>query len=175
MAGLLPAAAGLLWAVVLLAPVPAGAQDTLPLPRDETLLRYLQQDIFINPGSGLKAVQLGHSFEHVLATWGRPRATGRAGFLGSDRAWIYEGGRNTTVVLVGDDTVERMEVRGNLSSPYQTTEGARFGMPRHQVLSMYGRPGGDAGPERVEYPARGVAFGFHNGSLRSIEVFGAGG
>lgn len=144
-----------------------GVRDQLPGSAAEMVTDYLEQDIFLRPGVGLKQVKLGMSFEAVLQAWGEPDRREREKITGNK--WTYELGDNSRIVLTGGDSVTSMRVRGGLSSPYTTTEGASFGMPRHQLATIYGAR--ETESDRVTYSDRGVGFILDQGLVSEIRIF----
>lgn len=155
--------------IALLVPTGGAAQSESPASAAEMVTDYLQQDIFLRPGVGLKKVKIGTPFEQVRRTWGQPAEAGRHRLL--DNEWVYEIAGHTRIVLIGDDSVEIMRIEGGVNSPYTTTEGASFGMPRHQLATIYG--GTDAESNKVTYAERGIGFTLERGQVSVIRVFRA--
>ncbi len=134
----------------------------------ESIIRYLEKDLFILPGVGFRQVHLGLDFSRVEKNWGKPNTTGRPSL--SARQWIYHLGSTTQIAVRGSKHVDEIEVRGAFNSPIETSDGVRFGMSPHQVISLYGRPTqGDL--RRMRYPARGIELGFNNALLFSVTIF----
>ncbi len=146
------------------------AQDLTTNP-GELVTRYLQQDVFLRPGVGFQRVKLGQSFASVARTWGRPSAAGRTGLLGTRKVWSYRAGPNTNIVLSGGDRVTSIEVRGNMVSPYQSSEGIGFGTTPQQVTTVYGEADRATDIARLSYLSRGIEFSFSSGALRAMRVF----
>lgn len=143
------------------------ARDQLPGSAAEMVTDYLEQDIFLRPGAGLKKVNLGMSFEAVLQAWGEPDSRDRRNVFGNE--WTYEIGDNSRIVLSGGDSVETMRIMGDINSPYTTTEGASFGMPQHQLATIYGAREAESG--KVNYSERGVGFTLDQGQVSEIRIF----
>lgn len=135
------------------------------------ITQELQRDVFVRPGLGLKQVQIGHSFAHVVRTWGAPDSDRTRGILGRTREWRYSAGDGTQLIVSGKKAVDTMIVRGSVTSPYQTVEGARFGMAPYQVTAFYTGTQFAQSDQRLEFPTRGVSFEFHQGAMKSIEVY----
>jgi len=142
-------------------------QGQEPPSAAEMVTDYLEQDIFLRPGVGLKKVRLGMSFKQVLQTWGQPTSTRRQVF--GENHWIYEVADHTRIALIGEDSVESMRLEGGVASPYTTSEGASFGMAQHQLATIYGAGETDSG--RVTYAERGVGFGLDRGQVSEIRIF----
>lgn len=168
--------------VLLAAVVPGVSQGdaTVPQITPETVVRYLQQDIFISPGIGFDKVKIGQPFAEVAAAWGVPdEASGHdpaqknAEATGTDGGieWVYLAGRDSRITLTGGSNVNTITVEGSLSSPFASAEGANFGMTPQQVISIYGPPTTSGSLTQIDYSSQGVAFGFEHGSLKTIRVF----
>ena len=136
----------------------------------ESVIRYLQQDVFISPGVGFKKVQIGHGFQQVLLAWGNPNRTYESD-VGSRIAWVYSVDHNSEIALSGRTKVESIQITGSFNSPFGSSEGANFGMTPHQVISIYGNPAEEGNLVKLRYPRKGIAFGFKNGALQTIRVF----
>lgn len=143
---------------------PGGSQRGL----GALIVEYLNQDIFLRPGVGLKQIHIGMRFDQVRAIWGPPTHTDRHGLL--DNKWSYKVGPRSRIVLIGEQHVQFMHVAGGIGSPYLTTEGASFGMPTYQVTRIYGRRKLDSSGD-LTYPRRGIGFNFDHGRLSEIRVF----
>jgi len=165
----------LVWLVTLL-PLIAAAQDQPPPTPDPekrfTILReYLNRDLFVREGVGLKQVRIGQPFKTALRAWGQPRRKVDRGLLKHEQQWFYRADRDTEIMLAGGQVIERMVFRGVPSSLYQTETGVRFGMPPYQVASLYAQAGKQEQTGVLAYPGRGVRFYFENGGVRGFEVF----
>ncbi len=163
--------ATLIAGVLAVTAVSVGAQTASTSHPAEIASRYLQQDIFVRPGIGFQRVRLGNSFVEVARTWGTPLKETRSALFGLTKTWVYNGGQDTQVVVSGGSKVDAIEVVGGVTSPYQSSEGARFGMSPHQLITIYGAPREADELSRLSYPRRGIEFAFANGALRSIKVF----
>ena len=148
------------------------ADESVATPRitPETVIRYLQQDVFIKPGVGFRKVSIGRTFQEVMQTWGNPNKAYDSD-VGSRIAWVYQLDNDSQVAITGKDIVESIEITGSFNSPFSTSQGATFGMTPHQVISMYGAPTGGSNLAKLNYPDKGIAFGFRNGSLHHVKVF----
>jgi len=146
---------------------PSGGARQLPDNAAEMVTDYLDQDIFLRPGVGLKNVKLGMPFEGVLRAWGEPAS--RDGGTWTDPRLVYKVGNHTRIVLSGDDSVESIRVEGDVSSPYTTTEGASFGMAQHQLATIYGAREARSG--KVTYAKRGIGFVLTQGQVSEIRIF----
>lgn len=151
----------------LLVPPAGTGQTQAPPSAAEIVTDYLNQDIFLRPGVGLKQVSLGMPFEQVLQTWGKPTRTDRHNLI--DKKWVYEFANHTRIAVIGGDNVEAMRVQGGLDSPYVTTEGASFGMPKHQLITIYGAVNAES--DKVIYNERGVGFVLKWGQISEIRIF----
>jgi len=148
-------------------PPAAHAQNQDPATAAEMVTDYLEQDIFLQPGVGLKKVRIGTPFAQVRQEWGAPTSTDRHDLI--DEKWIYEIGQHTRIALIGGDKVKAIRVEGAFNSPYSTTEGASFGMTRHQLATIYGS--GDSGSNSLTYEKRGVGFAMEHGQVSEIRIF----
>jgi len=160
---------GTICACVLAAGMTAEAQQT-NAPSTQSILQYLLQDLFIKAGYGFKKVHLGQSFSEVVRAWGQPAETEQFWLLGLSNKWRYRAG-STVIVLVGDERVESIEVIGDMTTPFETVEGGRFGMTPHQLISIYGRPSNPGDLIHLSYYPRGIEFAMQNGGLRALRVF----
>lgn len=155
--------------------MPAAPAQTLQIeanPQAEAIIQHMERDVFVEPGLGLKRVHIGQSFRQVAKTWGLPNDNRRGGIFGG-REWLYLAEDGTQILVAGKKFVESMTLFGAANSPYQTLEGARFGMAPYQVVALYGASTDYGSAERQEYPSWGVSFEFSNGALSSIEVYRA--
>lgn len=164
--------------VVLTTANHSAADATAPRITAETVVRYLQQDLFLSPGIGFKRVRIGYGFDRVKATWGPANqvsgggSTTRAKSAADDKVeWTYIAGPSSQVTLYGSNKVKEIEVRGSFNSPFASKEGATFGMTPHQVISIYGPPTNPRDLTRMIYSSKGIAFGFDLGALSIIKVF----
>ncbi len=125
--------------------------------------------MFIAPGIGFKRVKIGDSFEEVLSAWGKPQAQ-KTALLSRKKQWYYSVNDTTVIMVEGKKTVEGITVSGGMTTPFETTEGARCGMAPYQIVTIYGAaPEGDL-QEKLDYPRRGIAFEFQGGAVRTITV-----
>jgi len=137
----------------------------------QNLLKYLQQDIFLKPGVGLKKVQIGQPVTQVIKSWGQPEKKHSAGFLGRLDQWLYHGLGNTDIIVTSlNNQVSRMSFRAHLVSPYQTTNGLQFGMAPVQVRSLFGIGQVDDNGQ-ISYPDKGLAVTFKEGRVQIISIF----
>jgi len=139
--------------------------------RLQTLLKYLQQDIFLTPGVGLKKVKIGQPVTQVLKIWGQPGQQQSTGFLGRLHQWLYRGLGNTDIIVTSlNGQVNRLSFRAHLVSPYQTVNGLQFGMLPVQVRSLFGS--GQTGDDgQLRYPTKGLAVEFKEGRVQIITIF----
>ncbi len=152
------------------APAPEGnaaTPDQQPRSAAEMVTDYLEQDIFLRPGVGLKKVGIGTSFEQVLAAWGEPTRRGTHNLVNNE--WTYQIGETSRITLTGGDSVKTMRIQGGISSPYRTTDGASFGMAQHQLATIYGAMEAESGT--VSYDERGVSFVLEQGQVTEIRIF----
>ena len=145
------------------------AQSTTGTISFDQIAQFLQRDIFLQPGVGFKRVQIGQSFDHVLQAWGQPQATRNRGLFRNTHEWFYGGGKDTVVSVKGKATVSEITIRGTFTTPFQTIDGARFGMAPHEIVTIYGR-NADSSSTRLTYASRGVGFEFADGAVNAIIV-----
>lgn len=161
-----------MWILTMLpVAVPAQTGQIESNPQANAIIQQLQRDVFVQPGRGLKRVKVGDSFSQVFKTWGVPNSSKTRGILKRTREWLYLAEDGTQLIVSGKKVVEEMIVRGSATSPYQTVEGARFGMAPYQIAAFYGTAAPEKSGERLEYPSRGVSFEFSQGALHSIDVY----
>lgn len=149
------------------------AQETAaPRITAETVIRYLQKDLFLSSGVGFQKVQIGHTFKRVSETWGLPTKGYESTDTGSRVVWIYRAA-GSEIVLTGTSIVKTITVRvaGSLGSPFSSSQGAQFGMTPHQVISIYGIPAEADDLTQLSYPGKGIEFGFVHGGLNWMRVF----
>ena len=145
------------------------AQSTTSTIPFDHIAQYLQRDIFLRPGVGFERVQIGQSFDHVLQAWGQPQATRKRGVFRNTHEWFYGGGKDTVVSVTGKKIVSEIKIRGTFTTPFQTVDGARFGMAPHEIVTIYGR-NADSSPTSLTYASRGVGFEFADGAVSAIIV-----
>lgn len=133
----------------------------------ELVTDYLERDIFLRPGVGLEKVRIGISFDRALQQWGPPTSKSGNEFIGHE--WTYDVAGHTRITLKGRYKVEAIRVAGGVNSPYLTTEGASFGMARHQLATIYGPEESDS--SKVEYDDRGIGFKLDQGQVSEIRIF----
>ena len=136
----------------------------------ESVIRYLQQDLFVTPGMGFRKVRIGSTFEQVMQAWGNPNKSSSSD-IGAKKAWVYSVDRGSEISVSGSTKVESIEVSGSFNSPFSSIEGANFGMTPHQVISIYGKPADEGKLAKLRYPDRGIVFVFKSGALTSMRVF----
>jgi hypothetical protein len=134
---------------------------------------FYAQDIFITPGRGFRAVQLGAPFQAAVQAWGPPQQVEEHPLFGLSRRATWAAGPDGKVVLSGANRIREMEISGGPMTTLQTVEGVRFGMPGYQVTTIYG-PAGVNKANELAYPARGISFGLSNGLVASVKVFPPG-
>lgn len=153
--------------ILFFAPLSGFVQaQTNPTPA-ELVTQYLNQDIFLIPGTGLKKVSIGSDFTEVLNVWGKPNRTKPDGL--TENVWVYEVAEHTEVILRGNIAVGSIEITGNVNSPFSTQEGAKIGMPVHQIAGIYGPTKLES--NRMTYSAIGIGFQFNQGQVISMRVF----
>lgn len=150
-------------------PPPAEASEDIR----EKVLRYLESDIFITEGYGLKKVHLGQSMDDLIEQIGQPHKSNRVTLFGGNRKLYYRIDSNTEMlVIVTKRGVEQIVFEGNLSSSYSTYSGARFGMSQAELQIIYGN--GAVKKSTIRYSRKGIGFGFKNGKINIIQVFPKG-
>ena len=148
----------------------AAAQSAAPRITAETVVRYLQKDLFISPGVGFQKVRIGNTFEQVARVWGLPNKKLESSEAGSQVIWVYNIDSDSEIALAGSSKVSTIRVLGSFNSPFSSREGAHFGMTPHQVISIYGAPADAGNLTRLRYPKKGIAFAFEQGALRAMQV-----
>jgi hypothetical protein len=141
-----------------------------PVTPSDLVLHYLQQDMFLHPGSGFQRVRIGQTFDQAAKVWGNPKNEQRQR-LNATKKWVYEAGDGTVLTLSGKQAIESITVAGASSSLYQSAQGARFGMTPGEVARLY--PGSLPRDQvkQLSYPRLGISFGFANGTLAAMQVF----
>ncbi len=166
--GIATAAPLALWLAVVTAPACAQT-PAASNPLQMGAIRHLQSDLFLEEGAGFKRVRIGHSFQQVAQTWGSPQSMRRS-LLGFSKKWQYRLNQGAVITVAGGKRVESITVVGGITTPFGTAEGARFGMTRAQIASIYGEAPGKQSNSSLSYPGRGVAFAFNKGLLHAITV-----
>lgn len=133
----------------------------------EIVTDYLGQDVFLRPGVGLKKVRIGMDFKQILQAWGRPTIVEKNDIGGT--RWTYQIADHTRITLLGGNKVGTITIAGEFNSPYVTTEGAGFGMARHQIASIYGPS--DTDSDEIDYDNRGIGFVLERGQVSEMKVF----
>lgn len=148
----------------------AQTRSDQPVTPSDLVLYYLQQDMFLRPGSGFQRVHLGQTFEQAAKAWGNPEKANRQRSNGN-KIWVYEAGDGTVLTLTGKQTINSISVVGASNSLYQSAQGARFGMTSGEVARLYPgrRPRNKV--ELLSYPRLGISFRFVNGGLGMMRVF----
>ena len=140
-------------------------------PSEQLLRRYLAQDIFLQPGIGLKRVKIGDNLNAILKTWDNLKAVRELGGDIPQQQLTYQAESNTRIIISGTTTVLKIAVVGGPGSSYRTQRGAHFGMPLHQVALLYRGLGQQASStDTLSYPSQGIYFGFKGGRLVSIII-----
>ena len=148
---------------------PAEASDDI---RDK-VIRYLESDIFITEGYGLKKVHLGQSMKDLIEKIGAPHKSSKASLFGGSRKLYYRIDSSTQMlVLVTKHGVSQIVFEGNMSSAYSTYSGVRFGMSESELRIIYGK--GVIKKNTVRYSKKGIGFSFDNGRLKIIQIFKKG-
>ena len=148
----------------------APAQSTMPQITVESVLRYLQKDLFLSPGIGFRKVQIGQLFDRVAQAWGIPNKKFESSDAGYNTTWVYIVDKDSQIAVGGGATVTTIRVLGSLSSPFSSSEGAQFGMTPHQVITIYGPPPKQGDLARLSYPKKGITFAFEHGVLIAMQV-----
>lgn len=141
-----------------------------PVPHSDLAIQYLQQDMFLKPGTGFRGIHIGQGFDQVLKIWGKPKKAEKQLF-GLKTVWAYNAENGTQMILTGKKTVKTITVVGEPASLYQSVEGARFGMSPNEIAHLYPGPTPLGRMKRLSYPRLGIAFSFKNNSLVAMEVF----
>ena len=157
-------------------PANRSTDTALPPPTEASedirgkVLRYLESDIFITEGYGLKKVHLGQSLNDLIEQIGQPHKSNRASLFGGSRKLYYRIDSNTEMlVIVTKRGVEQIVFEGDLSSSYSTYAGARFGMSQSQLQIIYGN--GTVKKNTIRFSRKGIGFAFKNGTINIIQVF----
>ena len=133
----------------------------------ESILRYLDRVQYVQPGRGVGPVVIGMPLAEVVSLWGEPTSVVSESAPDERVALRYETGLGARVEVSGERTVKEIDVEGDLG--FTTREGVRFGMPRHQVILIYGEPGG--GADELRYARKGIEFGLRQGQVFRMRVF----
>lgn len=158
----------------------AGDTDTTSLPPAEIsselrdkVIKYLESDIFITEGYGLKKVHLGQSTKDLIEKIGAPHKSSKVSLFGGSRKLYYRIDSSTQMlVLVTKHGVAQIIFEGNMSSAYSTYAGARFGMSEPELRIIYGN--GVIKKNTVRYSRKGIGFSYENGRLKIIQIFKKG-
>lgn len=134
----------------------------------EQVVRYLDSAVYAVPGQSLGSLRIGMGFQQVVDTLGPPLRSDREGFLRRRTVLIYQSGINAWLKIVGDKAVEEIGLEGDPS--IQTPEGVRIGMPRHQVVLIYGKEFEEE-DDILRYTRRGIQFTFQSGRLYQMNIF----
>lgn len=164
---------GPILACYLLSPVLAmevEAQEKGAAITAETVLRYLQKDVFLSPGVGFQKVRIGYSLRRVSEAWGLPSKGFESTDTGSRVVWVYHAA-GSEIVLTGTSAVKTIKVAGSMGSPFSSSQGAQFGMTPHQIISIYGAPAKADELTELRYPGKGIEFGFKHGGMKWMRVF----
>jgi hypothetical protein len=141
-----------------------------PVTPADLVLHYLQQDMFLRPGSGFQRVHIGQTFDQAAKVWGNPKNVQRQR-VDAAKKWAYEAADGTVLILNGRQTIELITVAGTSSSLYQSVQGARFGMTPSEVARLYAGPPPRGKAKQLSYPRLGISFTFTDGSLAAMQVF----
>ncbi len=144
-----------------------------PVTPADLVLRYLQQDMFLRPGSGFQQVHIGQTFDQAAKVWGNPKKAQHRRLRATNK-WVYEAADGTVLILNGKQTIKSITVVGASSSLYQSAEGARFGMTPGEVARLYPGRAPRGTVKRLSYPRLGISFSFANGTLAAMQVFPPG-
>ena len=140
-------------------------------PSEQLLRRYLAQDIFLQPGIGLKRVKIGDNLSAILKTWDNLIAVRELGGDIPQQQLTYQAESNTRIIISGTTTVLKIAVAGGPGASYRTQRGAHFGMPLHQVRMLYRDLNEQADSTgTLGYPSQGIYFGFKSGRLVTIII-----
>lgn len=131
---------------------------------------FYGQDIFITPGRGFRAVQIGAPFQAAVQAWGPPQQVEEHPLFGVSRRATWAAGTDGKVILSGFARIQEIEIQGGPTVSLQTVEGVRLGMPAYQIATIYG-PAGSSSESQITYPARGIAFALSSGLVAAMKVF----
>ncbi len=141
-----------------------------PVTPADLVLHYLQQDMFLQPGTGFHRVHIGQSFAQAAKIWGQPK-TAQKRRLDKTKKWMYEAADGTVLMLSGEDSITAITVAGAPDSLYQSAQGARFGMTPAEVARLYPGAASRGRVKKLAYPRLGISFSFINGTLAAMQVF----
>ncbi len=144
-----------------------------PVTPADLVLHYLQQDMFLRPGSGFQRVHIGQTFNQAAQAWGNPKKATRQR-VRATKKWVYEAADGTVLILNGNQTIKSITVAGASSSLYQSVQGARFGMTPAEVARLYPGAAPRGKVKQLAYPRLGISFRFANGTLAAMQVFPPG-
>ena len=124
----------------------------------------LPQDYVVKEGSGLTLLDLGMTSDEALHNLGEPDQN-LYGFI-----FVNKQPDGTMLSYrIADDHVAAINLKGNVKSKFITMRGVKLGMPRNQVILLYGAPDA-AAVNKVFYHALGISFFFDNDVLYEMSI-----
>ncbi len=139
------------------------------ISRDQ-LLALIANEIVLAPGIGLRNVRLGERLADVRNRLGDPVEATTEGFINRRLNLVYALDAGTTIVLSGDEVLERISVTGNSSALIRTSEGARFGMQSGLIMQIYNEPS-RVRDSLLEYEQIGATFFFDDDQVSRIDLY----
>ena len=136
----------------------------------EQMLTLIANEIVLAPGIGLRNVRLGEPLSDVRNRLGTPVEANTEGLINRRLFLVYALDSGTSIILSGDDVLERISVRGNSSALVRTSEGARFGMQSSLILQIYNEPS-RVRDARFEYDQIGATFYFDDDRVIRIDLY----
>lgn len=135
------------------------------------ILQYLQSDLFIRPGIGLRDVFLGQPIKAAIEKLGDPVKYKRTGLVSRSHKLVFKLNHDTYLGIKGKNRIRRLQISATDGSLYRTREGARFGMRPAEVIALYGKVDRKTKRNQIYYPLSGIGFVFSKGKLSSINIF----
>ncbi|MBX2867110.1 MAG: hypothetical protein KTR18_00435 [Acidiferrobacterales bacterium] len=139
------------------------------MTRDQ-LLSLIANEIVLAPGIGLRNVRLGESMTAVKDRLGTATSVTTSGLTGKITNLVYRLGSETSIVLSGQEVLERISVKGNSSALVRTSEGARFGMQSRLIRRIYNEPS-KSRKSRLEYRQLGATFYLESDRVNRIDLY----
>ena len=136
------------------------------------ILGLLANEIELIPGRGLHNLRLGEPMNQVQTRLGAPIRVEQTGVFNKKIELSYRTPGNNILTLIGDETLERIQLSGGAGSTGRTLEGARIGTSRQVVVQIYPAPS-KSRKKRLEYRHRGVTFHFSGQQVVRIDVYPA--
>lgn len=123
------------------------------------------QDYVIKEGSGLADIFLGMTSDEAIRSIGEPDQN-LYGFV-----FVRQLPDSTVLSYrIADDRIVSINFKGGTASKFITLRGAKLGMLRSKIVSLYGAPEAEA-VNKLFYHSQGISFFFDNDVLYEISIF----